>query len=170
MKQGKQSAASQKRFLVRRATSRDLEVLVLHRRGMWKDLGITESLALDEADRVYRRWVKSGFRNGHLLGWIVKTKTGVAAGSGCIWLQPTQPRPNRKKQIQPYLLSMYTEPSHRRKGVASRIVKKAVQWCRRNGYSRLTLHTSRNGRALYRKYGFSRSWEMKLNLVQKVRR
>jgi GNAT superfamily N-acetyltransferase len=162
--QSRQYAEFHKRFLVRRTTSRDLEVLVRHRRGMWKDLGIAEGSALDEADRAYRRWAKSRFRNGQLLGWIVETKSGVTAGSGCLWLQPTQPRPNRRKQVQPYLLSMYTDQYQRRKGVASGILREAIGWCRSNGYSRLTLHASRNGRELYRKHGFNRSWEMKLNL------
>jgi GNAT superfamily N-acetyltransferase len=148
--------------------SRDLDVLVRHRRGMWIDLGIKEKAVLDEADRVYRKWAKSGFKNGSLVWWIAETRGGVEVGSGCIWLRAAQPRPNLKKRVQPYLLSMYTEPPFRRKGVASLVVKEAIKWCKKKGYSRLALHASRKGRGLYRKLGFSRTWEMRLNLERKT--
>lgn len=157
-------------FLVRHAPLRDLEVLVRHRRGMWKDVGIRTKSALDEADQVYRRWAKAGLKKRNLLGWIAETNGGVAVGSGCIWLQPRQPRPNHKEHVQPYLLSMYTEPRFRRKGVASRVLKEAINWCRKSGYSSLALHASRYGRRLYSRHGFTRNWQMRLNLERKSRR
>src|SRR5437879_5278487 len=64
------------------------------------------------------------------------------AGGGCVWLQPVQPRPHRASMVQPYLLSMYTEPGFRRRGVASMVVKEAMGWCRKNKYERLMLHAS----------------------------
>jgi GNAT superfamily N-acetyltransferase len=169
MKRKRHASRPHQRFILRDAGARDLDLLVHHRREMWEDLGVRKKLVLDEADRVYAKWVKSGFRNGRLLGWIAETKEGVLAGSGCIWLRPAQPRPNLNVQIQPYLLSIYTEPPFRRKGVASRVVKEAIKWCNKNGYSRLALHASRYGRGLYRKHGFTRSWEMRLELERKAR-
>lgn len=169
MKRTRHGAKSHQRFLLREAAVHDVDVLVRHRRGMWEDLGVRNKSVLDEADRAYRRWVKSGFKNERLLGWIAETKEGVVAGSGCIWLRSAQPRPSLKVQIQPYLLSLYTEPLFRRRGVASSIVREAIKWCRRNGYSRLALHASRYGRSLYQKYGFTRSWEMRLKLDGKAR-
>jgi len=152
-------------FLVRKATSRDLEMLVRHRRGMWIDLGIRENAVLDEADRIYRQWAKSAFKNRTFVAWVAETRDGLKVGSGCIWLRAAQPRPNLKKKVQPYLLSMYTEPHFRRRGVASLVVKEAIKWCKKNGYSRLALHASRKGRGLYRKLGFGRTWEMRLNIA-----
>ena len=167
-KRAMRRSEAQQRILVRKAMSRDLEVLVRHRRGMWIDLGIREKVVLDEADRAYRKWAKLRFKNKSLVGWIAETKGGVEVGSGCIWLRAAQPRPNLKKRIQPYLLSMYTEPPFRRKGVASLVVKEAINWCKKNGYTWLALHASRKGRALYGKLGFSRTWEMRLNLPAKT--
>ena len=169
MKKKKQASRSRHRFILRDAGVPDVDLLVRHRREMWKDVGMRKKQALDEADRVYRKWVKSGFRNGSLLGWIVETKKGVVAGSGCMWLRPVLPRPNLKAQIQPYLLSMYTERSFRRKGVASMVMREAIKWCRRNRHSRLALHASPHGRKLYRKQGFARTWEMRLRLLRTAR-
>ncbi len=78
-------------------------------------------------------------------------------------MQPVQPRPGYKRGVQPYLLSMYTEPDFRGRGVASRIVEAAVDWTRAQGYPSVRLHASDMGRRVYQRLGFKRAWEMKLD-------
>ena len=70
--------------------------------------------------------------------------------------------------IQPYLLSMYTEPRSRGLGVASGVVKKALEWCRKNRFAQLRLHASEMGRKVYLKHGFERTWEMRRR-IKKLR-
>ncbi len=155
------------RFVIRRATRPDLDLLIHQRRAMWEDIGIRGQRSLKNADRIYRKWAKGRLRNGNLLGWVVETPEHIVAGGGCLWLRPEQPRPSMPMQVEPYLLSMYTERQFRRNGVASKIIDEAVKWCRRNGYRRLLLHASNKGRSLYRKYGFVRTREMRLDLVDR---
>lgn len=151
---------------IRRATLRDMKILVAHRRGMWFDIRYKNKKLLDVADKAYRRWAKPRLKTGELVGFIVESG-GQVAGSGCIWLQPVQPRPGRpglKGGIQPYLLSMYTEHPFRKKGVATKIVKEAVRWAKVRGFARMTLHASEMGRSVYQKLGFKQTWEMRLDL------
>jgi len=63
-------------------------------------------------------------------------------------------------KAQPYLMSMYTEARHRNKGVASLIVRKMLDWSKKNGYLWVVLHASREGRRVYKALGFRRLWEM----------
>ncbi len=154
---------SRNRFLVRRATIRDVETLVHQRRRMWEDMGAKDPRALGQADKVYRRWAEKGLRNRTLLGWVAENKEGIVVGGGCVWLQPIQPRPGHSMGTQPYLLSMFTEPGFRGKGVASRIVRAAIEWTRKNGHHSLRLHASKKGRGVYRNLGFKRTWEMRLD-------
>lgn len=149
---------------VRRATLRDLDTLVHQRREMWIALGIKDSARLDKADRDYRRWTQTRMRNRQLIGWMVEDKHGRIAGGGCVWLHPIQPSPRWGSTLQPYLLSMYTEPEFRRRGVASMVVREAIEWSRKQGYGRLALHASEMGRGVYKKFGFTRGWEMRINL------
>ncbi|MGH8005309.1 MAG: GNAT family N-acetyltransferase [Limisphaerales bacterium] len=151
---------------IRRATLRDLETLIAHRRGMWFDMGHKNKAELDKADKVYRRWAKERLKSGELVGLIVEAE-GQIAGSGCLWLQPVQPRPGRpgfKGGGQPYLLSMYTEHTFRGKGVATKIVEESIRWAKAKGFPRMTLHASDMGRSIYEKLGFKQTWEMKLEL------
>jgi GNAT superfamily N-acetyltransferase len=149
---------------IRRASLKDLDVLVDQRRAMWTDMGVTDQLRLQRADRAYKRWTRTRLRNHQLLGWLVENRDGKVAGGGCLWLQPIQPGPNHTGMTQPYLLSMYTSPEFRRRGVASMVVGQAIEWCKRRGYSRLRLHASEMGRPVYRQFGFKRGWEMRLDL------
>ncbi len=155
------------RFRIRAATLRDLDVLVLHRRHMWEDLGERGARALGSADSVYRRWARQRLRTRRLAGFIAEDAQGMPVASGCVWLRSAQPRPGRSLAPLPYLLSMYTEPEVRGRGLATRIVREAIRWCRREGHSRLILHASAQGRGLYRRLGFTRTWEMRLPIPGK---
>ena len=155
---------SNPRLSVRPAGLRDLDALVHQRRAMWIDLGIKGKERHAKADRAYRRWAETQLRTRQLMAWVVEDGDGRVAGGGCLWLQPVQPSPKRPGTFQPYLLSMYTAPEFRRHGVASMVVGKAIAWCRRKGYKRLQLHASEMGRNVYRRFGFKRTWEMRLNL------
>jgi len=66
-------------------------------------------------------------------------------------------------------MSMFTEPAHRGKGHASRIVREAVRWARAHGYDAITLHASDYGESIYRREGFTRTMEMRLRLRDKGR-
>lgn len=153
------------RFRLRTATLGDLDVLVRHRRGMWESMGERDRHALDEADRVYRKWARQRMRTVRLVGFIVENAKSEAVASGCIWLRPMQPLPGYAVRPNPYLLGMYTDPGYRRHGLGTRIVRAAVRWCRDHGYRRLTLHASPQGRTLYRRLGFDRTWEMRIKLL-----
>jgi GNAT superfamily N-acetyltransferase len=148
---------------LRLATLDDLDLLVRHRRGMWEDIGMLGPGVPDPTQAAYRAWVRARLRSGRLVGFVVEEK-GEPVASGCIWLQEIQPRPHLPGPRWPYLMSMFTEPEHRGKGAAARIVGSAIAWSRRNGYSRLVLHASEAGRPVYKKFGFQPGIEMWLEL------
>ena len=130
---------------------------------MWTDVGGFTKAELDAADPVYRRWARKLIRSGDLVGWVVEVR-GRPVASGCVWVQPVQPRPRWPARRQPYLLSMYTEAEFRGRGLGKRIVSAATEWARGEGYPRFTLHASDMGRPLYEALGWERTWEMKVDL------
>ena len=154
------------RWTVRRATARDIPTLVRHRRRMWIELRRYPERDLDRHDLVYARWVREGLATRTILAFVVEGPGRSVAGSGCLWLMPSQPRPGSLGRGRvPYILSMYTEPAHRRRGVATRLVREMVRWSRAHGYARVLLHASRFGRPVYERLGFEASSEMRLELV-----
>ncbi len=122
---------------------------------MWEAVAELHAHTLDAADRVYRRWARARIRSGRLVGFIID-EAGTAVASGCVWVMNVQPRPNWAGTRVAYLLSMFTEPSHRGKGHATRIVRAAVSWAKARGIGVMLLHASRFGEPIYRREGSSR--------------
>ncbi len=158
------NARAMPRVRTRMATLDDMDLLVRHRRGMWEEIFDLPKERLDAADRAYRRWARRRMKNGRMVGWIVEAANGEPVASGCVWLAPQQPRPMWPGLTAPYLMSMFTEPAHRGKGYATRIVRESVRWARAKGFTVMLLHASRFGESIYLKAGFERGNEMRLRL------
>jgi GNAT superfamily N-acetyltransferase len=158
-----------RKLSIRRATVRDVDLLVRHRRRMWEEIGGFTLAQIVAADPVYRRWARARLRSGTLVGWVV-VADGVPAASGCVWIQPVQPNPRWAEGLQPYLLSMFTEADFRGRGFAKRLVETATEWCRRQGYPRFALHASDAGRPIYEALGWQRTWEMRIEIAPRAAR
>ncbi len=156
---------------MRAATLRDLDLLVRHRRAMWEAIGRGTPSELDAHDRRYRSWVRREVRAGRFAAYVAVEPDGTPLGSGGVWLMPAQPRPARRPAERlPYVLSMYTEPRARGRGVASAIVSALVRWSKARRFPRVTLHASAMGRGVYVRLGFEATNEMRLDLQPGRRR
>ena len=145
-------------------TVEDLDLLVAHRLLMWKDIHPELAGEIDESRGLTKNWIQSKILEGSLVSFIVRTTEGFIAGSGCILVKEDQPRPGSNQLKFPYLMSMYTAPEVRKKGVASLIVTEAIRWSRQNNFDRISLHASKEGVQLYKKFGFIQTNEMRLKL------
>lgn len=154
----------------RRTTVADLPVLVDHRHRMWTEIGNRTEAEIAEHDGRYRRWARPRLRSGELVGCLAEAADGSVVASGLVWFRPDQPRPQIPTLISPYILSMYTAPDWRGKGIASRIVRTLVATCREEGYPSVTLHAAKHGRGIYGRLGFERTWEMRYWIDRKIPR
>lgn len=148
-------------FTIRPATPRDMPHLRRQRDGMFRDMGIRDEEGLREADLAYAKWARARMKSGRFLAWLAIAPDGRVAAGGAVWLRDQQPGPRRKSPL-PYLLSMYTEPEFRGKGLATKIVKAATAWAKTNGYGKMQLHASKAGRPIYERLGWTRTWEMEV--------
>jgi GNAT superfamily N-acetyltransferase len=62
---------------------------------------------------------------------------------------------NKPFYLEGDILNMYTIPSARRKGISAMILSQLIAGARRRGISKISLHTTKDGEKLYRKFGFS---------------
>ncbi len=152
-------------FRIRPAGASDADLLVRHRQGMWRDIRAFRPAELARAGPRYRWWMHRERTAHRFFAFVAETRAGDVAGSGAVWLQPSQPRPGRLSRLEtPYIMSMYTEPAFRRQGVGSSLVRHMLAWARRRGFVRVTLHASEFGRPVYERIGFEDSNEMRFNL------
>jgi GNAT superfamily N-acetyltransferase len=149
---------------IRKATPDDLEVVLRHRRLMFEAMGFADRRNLDAMIAAFTPLLSRGLADGTYQGWLAETEgAGVVAGGGVIILEfqahPIDPRPRRA-----WVVNMFTEPGHRRRGLARLLMREIVAWCAAEGMRFLYLHASDEGRALYESMGFESTNEMRLAL------
>ena len=131
---------------------------------MFEDMGFTGPLALEAMLASAAPLLRRGLLDGTYRGWLVETAgAGIVAGGGVIILEfqshPIDPVPRRA-----WVVNMFTEPEHRRRGLARQLMETMTGWCRAEGMRQLYLHASEDGRALYESLEFEPTNEMCLAL------
>ena len=61
---------------------------------------------------------------------------------------------NQSMYLEGDILNMYTIPAARRKGISAQILEQLIAEAKRRGISKISLHTTKDGEKLYRKFGF----------------
>ncbi|MBM4118603.1 GNAT family N-acetyltransferase [bacterium] len=151
-------------YTLRPAAATDLDTVLYHRRRMFEDMGYADPAGQAAMLAISAPMIEQGLADGNYRGWLAETAAGeVVAGGGVIFLafhpNPADPRPRRA-----WVVNVFTEPAHRRRGLARRLMEAIVAWCAAEGLSNLYLHASTEGRALYAGMGFTPTSEMRLRL------
>jgi L-amino acid N-acyltransferase YncA len=152
-------------YVLREATMNDIPVLVYQRKVMFIEAtGVKDEKALDAMDRAYRKYLEKAQPAGNLKAWVMEASDHkiVAGGAISIYEQPPRPQDDTLRYV--YVHSIYTEPGHRRRGLARTILNTIVQYCRENGFKTLTLHAVEASRPLYESFGFKPTTEMRMFL------
>jgi GNAT superfamily N-acetyltransferase len=150
-------------WVLRKATVKDLPTMVRHRDAMWVEMDRVEPAEHDPTSKAYGKWLLARMKRGTLTGFIVEEEGQVLA-SGAVWIQDVQPRPGHPLTMWGYILSVYTEPHARRRGLARAVVDACIRHATEAGCTRACLHASDEGRPLYEELGFEKTAEMWLDL------
>lgn len=140
-------------YRVREATLDDIDVLVHHRIAMFTDMGTTFDAPL--VAQLFRDWVGQTIASGEYRAWVCETEAGeVVAGGGITLIQwPPGPRPIRSDRVA-YVYNIYTEPPHRKRGLARRIMETIHAWCVEHGVGAVALNAAAEAEHLYASLGY----------------
>ena len=139
-------------YRVRPATLDDADALVRHRIGMFTDMGVP--LDAPALERSFRAWLGAMMPAGTYRAWLVETSDGLIAAGGGITVLPWPPGPRYMGDKLAFVYNVYTEPAHRRRGLARRLMDEIHTWCRDAGIGSLALNASRDGQPLYETMGY----------------
>ena len=134
------------------------------REAMFLDLEPIAPGVLRSYRRRFLRWFGQEFRAHRLFGVLAQNPEGRTVASGLLWLQPRHPTPMFPQLHTPYILSVYTEPEDRRRGLGTAIVRSLVETARELGFPRVELHATEVGRGIYYRLGFRPTNQMRLSL------
>lgn len=151
-------------YTVRMAGVDDVPTLARQRRLMFDEIERLPQADGDELEAAVLVYIERAMAAGTFHGWLVECDGRAVAGGG-LQLRTLMPR-SRYVHDEPegLIVSMWTEPAHRRRGLGRRVVAAILAWGAQHGVTRLTLHASKDGRPLYEQFGFKLTNEMRLEL------
>src|SRR5437763_5548264 len=159
-------------FHIRLATASDLDLISEHRARMFNDMGELSNELFDSFRRQTLAVLQRMFADGKYVGWLASphdVPDKIVAGAG-VSLRDVAPHPqadgNGKFAIvsgrQAIIQNVYTEPEWRRRGLAAILIKTIIDWTREQQIESVVLHASEKGRAVYERFGFVSTTEMRL--------
>jgi GNAT superfamily N-acetyltransferase len=148
---------------IREASARDIPEILRQRRRMYEDMHYNDSAALGTMASLSSTYLTTAMANGSFRAWLATSGERVVAG-GAVVISPWPAHPYDLECRRATILNVYTDPEYRRRGIARTLMRTMIGWCRREGFARVTLHASDDGRHLYESFGFEASNEMSLKL------
>jgi GNAT superfamily N-acetyltransferase len=146
-------------YSVRRATLEDTDVLVAHRVRMFEDMGVlaVPGANRDRMAREFGAWLDGVMSDGTYLAWLVDAQDGgtpeIVAGAGTTVIA-WPPGPFYSSGRLAFVYNVYTEPAHRRRGLARMLMDAVHAYCRTAGIGSVALNASHFGRPLYESMGY----------------
>jgi GNAT superfamily N-acetyltransferase len=139
-------------YTIRPASTPDIPHLVAHREGMFRDMGVDCDYPAMAA--AYRRWLDDALPSGVYRGWVAETTDGEVVAGGGVIVMPWSPGPTVLDPRMAYVFNVYTDPAHRRRGLARRLMEEMHAWCRAEGIARVSLNASEAGLSIYESMGY----------------
>jgi GNAT superfamily N-acetyltransferase len=153
------------RLTIREANARDLEMILHHRRSMFRDMGEGTVEELDRMVGAARPLFAKALENGSYRHWLAIDERGHVAGGGGVLLCPWPANPREACTERAMILNVYTELEFRRRGVARQVMQVILDWIKTRGLASVNLHASDQGRYLYESMGFKPTNEMRMSLA-----
>lgn len=152
-------------YTVREAKLADAPILARQRCLMMVETGAMPPEDVATLEAAVLGYLERAMPAGTFRSWLVEHQ-GVAVAGGGLQLRTLMPRPGYVRgEPEGLIVSMWTDPEHRRRGLGRRVVEAILAWGRANGVTRFTLHASDAGRPLYELFGFRQTNEMRLEDV-----
>jgi ribosomal protein S18 acetylase RimI-like enzyme len=144
---------------VRNVGAEDLELICRHRQMMFQEAGFAAGLLRTMTDH-FRSWLRPRLADGSYFGYLLVDAGRAVAGVGLMLIDwpphPAHPVQDRRG----YVLNVYVEPTHRRRGLAKQLMAMAEAEFARRGVQFAVLHATETGRPLYQRNGWSQTSEM----------
>ena len=146
-------------LITREITLADLDLICRHREEMFREAGRPES-TLAAMAMPFRDWLAQRLTDRRYFGFVVEDNGQAVAAIGLMEIDwpphPTHPTDDRRG----YVLNLFVEPTHRRRGIALDLLEKSEREFAQRGIGFAVLHTTDLGRALYERNGWKPTTEM----------
>jgi GNAT superfamily N-acetyltransferase len=128
-------------------------VLIYHRLAMFEEMG--RALDRPALSAQFGAWLRTTMEAGTYQAWLVETSTGTIAAGGGMTIIPWPPGPTYPGDRLAFVYNVFTEPTHRQRGLAKLVMHAMHAYCREQGIRCLALNASAFGQPLYESLGYA---------------
>ena len=148
-------------YTIRRAGLDDIPALIELRAKMFATFVDDEGkiAAMNEYSSGYFR---KQIDENQFIAWVADDEGGEVVACAALSFYYLPPKPFNLAGKYGYISSMYTAEGHRRKGVARKLLQKALDYAQEEGLKMVKLHATEAGAVLYESVGFKKWNEMAL--------
>ena len=139
-------------YSIRPATIADIPHIVSHRERMFRDMELPA--AFDDMAPAFELWLRHALPSKTYLGWMAVTSDGEVVGGAGLIVIPWPPGPISMDPRCGFVFNVYTNPAHRKQGLARRLMDTVHDYCRAEGLERMVLNASTFGQSLYESMGY----------------
>jgi len=144
----------QERLKIRRVENSDVPLMTTARIGYLAEMQGERSVAYkEELQQKLEAFFLQSMQEGSFFALMAEYE-GEAVSYGGMILKKIPGDFNQSSYLEGDILNMYTLPEYRRNGISSRILEELLKEARTMGVSKVSLHCSKDGEPLYRKFGF----------------
>lgn len=137
----------------------DLDMICKHRENMFLEAG-GDPAKLKIMTKHFRPWLQTRLADGRYYGFALLDADRPIAAIGLMSID-WPPHPSHPTDDQRgYVLNVFVEPSHRRRGLASALMQLADAEFKRRGLSFCILHATQVGKPVYERLGWKGTSEM----------
>jgi GNAT superfamily N-acetyltransferase len=139
----------------RRANISDIEFLVDYRVRFLNELyNHPEDDETEILRKTLRQYFSEAIPSNNFIAWLAEYSGKIIGTSGMVmWRMPARYEGLESGRLG-YILNLYTVPEARRKGICTRLLNELIKEAKSLGLKYLHLHSSEEGRNIYRKAGF----------------
>jgi len=135
-------------MLYRRAIDTDIPRLVEFRKTL---LDHEDDKSLDD---VFFGYFQSSLHDKSLVAWVAEDD-GIVISVVCLSICQLVPGFNNPSGKIAYMTTVYTISEYRRRGIASNLIREAIDDVKTKGIKRILLHSSDMARSIYENLGFA---------------
>lgn len=139
-------------YSIRPATIADIPHIVQHRAGMFREMGIPAEF--EDMTAATELWLRHAIPSKTYLGWMAESNTGEVVAGGGLLIIPWPPGPMTMDPRCGFIFNVYTQPAHRKQGLAKRLMDAMHDYCRAERVERVVLNASVFGKPLYDQMGY----------------
>lgn len=137
-----------------RIDSSMVELLVKYRIDYLKELqGEQEVSLVEKTKEQLEIFFREALEQGRVVAYIASIN-GEPISFGAMIIKKIPGDFCKPIYLEGDILNMYTVPAARKQGVSAMVLQKLLEYASGNGISKVSLHTTKAGERLYRKFGF----------------